>query len=383
MIKKLACFPLFALALLALPTAAEAFTLQYNGNGQTSGQPPASQTSDTSVVVAASTMCKNGSQFAGWNSASDGSGAEYDPGDTFLPLSPAATQNLYATWSEDVGATCANANVSVEVLGPAGSSVTSTPAGIDCPGAACLAEFPQGGTVTLQATPGTGSVFLGWSGSCTGTGGCVLASLADAAEVQALFSGTPAFSLAVDKAGSGWGTVTGKIGESSILDCGALCQANVTQGSTVVLEATPNDTSTFTSWSESSCDTSTCSLTVSEAKVVTATFTALPMAQRIILQKVRPSASRKKKNQTLASVSCLRGSCEILGVSARAVGGNSRRDLQSTWSGDPFVSPEKQNISVRLPGAVGRNKAFRFVAISIVASSGTERVEKTLRFSLR
>ncbi|NVB78801.1 MAG: hypothetical protein HOV81_10435, partial [Kofleriaceae bacterium] len=44
-------------------------------------------------------------------------------------------------------------------------TVASTPSGIDC-GATCTSEFPPLSSVTLTATPTSGSVFDGWSGDC-------------------------------------------------------------------------------------------------------------------------------------------------------------------------------------------------------------------------
>jgi uncharacterized repeat protein (TIGR02543 family) len=50
-------------------------------------------------------------------------------------------------------------------------SVTSKPAGIDC-GATCSTSFAKGTKITLTPAPDTGSVFTGWTGSCTGHTTC-------------------------------------------------------------------------------------------------------------------------------------------------------------------------------------------------------------------
>jgi len=73
-------------------------------------------------------------------------------------------------------------SVSVAVSGP--GTVTSSPAGIECP-AACTGMFQ--GSVTLTATPSEGAVFRGWSGSCSGTATCVLSGEGSA---SASFSAT-------------------------------------------------------------------------------------------------------------------------------------------------------------------------------------------------
>jgi Divergent InlB B-repeat domain len=59
--------------------------------------------------------------------------------------------------------------VSVTVTGP--GTVTSSPAGIDCPGT-CSGKFQ--GSVTLTATPSVGAGLKGWTGACSGTAACVV-----------------------------------------------------------------------------------------------------------------------------------------------------------------------------------------------------------------
>ena len=63
--------------------------------------------------------------------------------------------------------------LTVAKTGSGSGTVTSSPAGIAC-GATCSTQFNDGTSVTLTATAASGSKFTGWSGDCSGTGGCVL-----------------------------------------------------------------------------------------------------------------------------------------------------------------------------------------------------------------
>jgi hypothetical protein len=60
-------------------------------------------------------------------------------------------------------------SVAITVSGP--GTVTSSPAGIDCPGS-CAAMFQR--SVTLTATPFAGAIFRGWTGACSGKATCVV-----------------------------------------------------------------------------------------------------------------------------------------------------------------------------------------------------------------
>ena len=63
--------------------------------------------------------------------------------------------------------------------------VTSSLGGITC-GTDCREGYRAGTTVTLTATPSSGSVFVGWTEGCAGTGACVV-NITSAATVRADF----------------------------------------------------------------------------------------------------------------------------------------------------------------------------------------------------
>lgn len=83
-------------------TPTPTYTVSYNGNGNSGGAAPTDSnayTNGQTVAVSgnAGSMVKSGCSFAGWNTASDGSGADRGPGTTFLMGS--ANVTLYAKWA--------------------------------------------------------------------------------------------------------------------------------------------------------------------------------------------------------------------------------------------------------------------------------------------
>ncbi len=131
----------------------------------------ASFTSGTSVVLTA--MPAKGATFSGWSGACSGKG----------------TCTVVLNADTSVGASFSNATqLSVSIQGHGSGTVTSTPAGINCP-QSCSANFGKSSQVTLTATPGTGFVFAGWTGACSGTGACKVTVNA-ATSVTATFGGS-------------------------------------------------------------------------------------------------------------------------------------------------------------------------------------------------
>jgi hypothetical protein len=177
--------------------------------------------------------------------------------------------------------TCVAGATSGEVLavnknGTGTGSVTSSPAGIDC-GLTCTKSFVKNTVVTLTPTASAGSTFTGWSGDCSGTGACTV-TMDQARSVTATFDAVPvvpppSFTLTVGKNGTGSGTVTSSPGA---INCGATCSQSYTQGTVVTLTPTAAAGSTFAGWSGDCTGTGACTVTMSQARSVTATFNLVP-----------------------------------------------------------------------------------------------------------
>ena len=162
--------------------------------------------------------------------------------------------------------------LTVSVTGSGNGTVTSTDGNIDCP-PDCSFGYDSGDVVTLNANAAAGSAFTGWSGACSGTGGCTV-TMTQARSVTAQFtntSPTPTMrTLTVNKAGGGTGTVTSN---PAGINCGGDCSQSYTDGTSVTLTAAPASGSNFAGWDGEGCSgTGTCTVSMTQARTVTATF---------------------------------------------------------------------------------------------------------------
>jgi alpha-tubulin suppressor-like RCC1 family protein len=159
-------------------------------------------------------------------------------------------------------------NLSVVRTGAGTGTVSSSPPGIDC-GMDCSEAYASGTVVTLTASAASGSTFAGWSGCDTVSGATCTVTVDSARTATAVFD-LKRFTLTVNKTGlvSGQGSVTSN---PPGIDCGADCTEPYTNGTVVTLTANPS--MFFSGWS--GCDSvsgTTCTVTVSSARSVTARF---------------------------------------------------------------------------------------------------------------
>ena len=169
--------------------------------------------------------------------------------------------------------------------GTGSGTVTSSPTGINC-GTTCSRSFSTGTTVTLTATPASGSVFGGWSGGgCSGTGPCTTQLNANTTVTATFNPSTPppppptgTFTLTVTKVQNGQGTGTITSSPAGI-NCGTTCAASFPAGTVVTVTATTS-TGQFSGWTGGPCAgsaNSNCTFALNANTSMTATFDSQAM----------------------------------------------------------------------------------------------------------
>jgi phospholipase C len=226
----------------------------------------ASFVSGTQVMLTATAGAN--STFAGW------SGGSCSGSSPTCTLTLSASQQVIASFNSVVVLT-------VSLAGAGAGTVSSNPSGISC-APACTASFTSGMQVTLTATAGANSSFVGWTGGCSGSSPTCILTLAASQQVTASFSTTQSAPVLTEiLAGTGTGTVAST---PSGINCAPTCSASFASGTQVTLTATAGANSTFTGWTGGCSGSSpTCTLTLSASQQVTATFNTIPATLTVTL----------------------------------------------------------------------------------------------------
>ncbi|MDH0863869.1 hypothetical protein [Mitsuaria sp. GD03876] len=156
--------------------------------------------------------------------------------------------------------------------------ITSNTGGLDC-GTACTATVAANTVLQLTATPAAGQVFDSWGGACatTATPTCSV-TVTQATAVSATFRAAPTATFGLTVAVTGNGKVTSL---PAGIDCGTACSATYAAATQVVLTAAPAQGQVLQGWGGACSGTAAaCTVTMSEARNVTAAFAAAPAAAK-------------------------------------------------------------------------------------------------------
>jgi hypothetical protein len=149
--------------------------------------------------------------------------------------------------------------------------VTGNPGGFQCSSASCVMTTDEQTIVQLNAQPGAGKAFGGWSGgTCAGLNTVCNVSMEINKSVTATFGDPRALNLGF--LGNGSGTLAG-----GGLNCSTPCSNVLAVGTTVTLTATPAGGSAFGGWAGSAvCPVSSspvCTFVLGTNTTVSAVFT--------------------------------------------------------------------------------------------------------------
>ena len=130
----------------------------------------------------------------------------------------------------------------------------------------CEFSFNKEETLTLKATPDEGYIFTGWGGDCEDKSTCEV-TMSSEHSVTATFEEIPLITLSIGMYEGGSITITGDQGS-----CDIDCELSFIQDIELIINPTPDEGYIFIGWSGDCSDNSTCLLTMSTDKSITAIF---------------------------------------------------------------------------------------------------------------
>ena len=216
-------------------------TVTVPSGGGTVTKEPDQATYASGTVVTLTAVPDTGKRFVQWGGAASGT----EPTTTVTMTSNLA---VTATFEDDLHP------LMVTIIPLGAGNVSLNPAG---------GNYPAGTTVTMTATANPGYVFLGWGGAAGGTTNPTTVEVPEGGTaVIANFEALGPFTLTVDPAGNGTGTV--QINPD---------KAEYSWNETVTLTAVPGDGSVFAGWAGAvTSNANPLTIKMDSDKVITANF---------------------------------------------------------------------------------------------------------------
>jgi hypothetical protein len=158
--------------------------------------------------------------------------------------------------------------LTVAKSGTGSGTITSNPDGLSC-GSTCTHAFDKNTVVVLSSAAADGnSVFVEWTGACSGSGACSV-TMDSAKSVTARFDKRMP-EVTVSKIGDGDGILTSS---PAGISCGTDCDEKYTANTVVMLTPMAIDRfSEFVGWTGDCSGTAACTLTVDHARNAVAEF---------------------------------------------------------------------------------------------------------------
>ena len=164
---------------------------------------------------------------------------------------------------------CIRYTLTISTEGSGNGQVTGE--NIDC-GNDCSEQYDENQEITLNALTDPDSLFVGWTGACSGTEITCSVLMAQAQDVTATFDlAAIYYALNVNKGGTGSGIVS-----AEGIDCGSDCTEEYIENTEVIVTVTPDTDSTFTGWGGICSGNDSCVIEMTEEQDVTATFDLIP-----------------------------------------------------------------------------------------------------------
>jgi subtilisin family serine protease len=204
-------------------------------------------------VVTLTARPSAGNAFTGWGGACSGTGT--------CTVTTSQMRSVSAAFS-------VSHHMLTASKGGTGVGTVTSAAGLNC-GSTCSVRVPIGATATLTATPAAESAFAGWSGACSGSGSTCTVTMTTPLGAIATFMRTHR-TLTVTRSGNGRVVST-----PAGIDCGSACKSSQPINSIVTLTAQPAAGSRFSGWSGACTGTGTCSVSMTLARSVKASFVSL------------------------------------------------------------------------------------------------------------